>query len=439
MSLGENIKNKRNELKLSQEYIAEQLGVSRQAVSKWETGQSEPTASNLIQLAALFEISISELVDPAKSDEKQEEIPKKQSKKGLYLITLVVIVLLCAATLILIRKRTQNSENGENVENLLALELSYFKEGEEYQLSGFPWGTSYDELKAKLPPSYELMEEPIDRKIDGQKVYMSLTHCQLKGKTVSLFFTFLYDKLVEVQVGFSSSENAVELFEPSVAELTDLFGPETEWSVNEVQKKLSYVWKTDKSELEIIKDSHWNNIRFFVRCTEEERNRIIAENNKESRELLLTEFKQGQEYQFSKVPWKSSVEEVEDLLNCTCTLENVEKPAGEDYFYYDFLDVAYIVDGHEAKASVEFQSDELVYIDFAFEFDDLEDPKGFFEEIVSVLHDQYGNETKMNQNETTGNISYQWRTDTTQLAIGYYGDSLEKIVIYLAFLEAFAT
>ena len=37
MSLGENIKNKRQELKLSQEYLADQLGVSRQAVSKWET------------------------------------------------------------------------------------------------------------------------------------------------------------------------------------------------------------------------------------------------------------------------------------------------------------------------------------------------------------------------------------------------------------------
>ena len=36
MSLGENIKAKRNELKLSQEYVAEQLGVSRQAVSKWK-------------------------------------------------------------------------------------------------------------------------------------------------------------------------------------------------------------------------------------------------------------------------------------------------------------------------------------------------------------------------------------------------------------------
>ncbi|MEE3425274.1 MAG: helix-turn-helix transcriptional regulator [Erysipelotrichaceae bacterium] len=36
--------------------------MSRQAVSKWETGQSQPTAQNLADLAMLFDISISELV-----------------------------------------------------------------------------------------------------------------------------------------------------------------------------------------------------------------------------------------------------------------------------------------------------------------------------------------------------------------------------------------
>ena len=86
MSLGENIKNKRIELKLSQEYIADQLGVSRQAVSKWETGQSDPTASNLTELAALFEISISELVDPEKYAEEQSFLQKQSAKRKPNLI-----------------------------------------------------------------------------------------------------------------------------------------------------------------------------------------------------------------------------------------------------------------------------------------------------------------------------------------------------------------
>ena len=71
MALGENIRKRREELRLSQGYVAEQLGVSRQAVSKWETGQSEPTAGNLVQLAEVFGISLSELVEPQRDRGQQ--------------------------------------------------------------------------------------------------------------------------------------------------------------------------------------------------------------------------------------------------------------------------------------------------------------------------------------------------------------------------------
>ena len=80
MALGENIKSRREELKLSQEYIAEQLGVSRQAISKWETGQSEPTASNLIQLAEILELNLSELVDPQKNNEEPSTSENERHK-----------------------------------------------------------------------------------------------------------------------------------------------------------------------------------------------------------------------------------------------------------------------------------------------------------------------------------------------------------------------
>lgn len=71
MSLGENIKAKRVELKLSQEYVAEQLGVSKRVVSKWETDKSEPTPNNLTELAAIFQINPSELVEPQKYHAEQ--------------------------------------------------------------------------------------------------------------------------------------------------------------------------------------------------------------------------------------------------------------------------------------------------------------------------------------------------------------------------------
>lgn len=50
-------------MKYSQEYVAEKCGVSRQAVSKWGTNQSEHSMKNLIKLAELFQISLSQLTE----------------------------------------------------------------------------------------------------------------------------------------------------------------------------------------------------------------------------------------------------------------------------------------------------------------------------------------------------------------------------------------
>lgn len=47
---------------MTQEFVAEAIGVSRQAVSKWENGISDPSTSNLIALARLFKISVEELL-----------------------------------------------------------------------------------------------------------------------------------------------------------------------------------------------------------------------------------------------------------------------------------------------------------------------------------------------------------------------------------------
>ena len=61
-NLGEVIRAYRTENKMTQEFVAEQLGVSRQAVSKWESGASDPSTTNLIALAKLFKIEPEELI-----------------------------------------------------------------------------------------------------------------------------------------------------------------------------------------------------------------------------------------------------------------------------------------------------------------------------------------------------------------------------------------
>ena len=64
--LGEVIKAHREDCRMTQEFVAESLGVSRQAVSKWERGTSEPSTSNLFALAKLFGTEAEELLREVK-------------------------------------------------------------------------------------------------------------------------------------------------------------------------------------------------------------------------------------------------------------------------------------------------------------------------------------------------------------------------------------
>lgn len=61
-TLGNVIKKHRTDNKMTQEFVAEYLGVSRQAVSKWESGTSDPSTSNLIVLAKLFKTTPEKLL-----------------------------------------------------------------------------------------------------------------------------------------------------------------------------------------------------------------------------------------------------------------------------------------------------------------------------------------------------------------------------------------
>ena len=58
MSIGTRISDLRKQHNLSQGQLAAQLGVSRQAISKWENGQSTPDSANLITLSEIFDTNI---------------------------------------------------------------------------------------------------------------------------------------------------------------------------------------------------------------------------------------------------------------------------------------------------------------------------------------------------------------------------------------------
>ena len=67
MTIGEKIAKLRMAAGYSQEYLAEQMNVSRQSVSKWEMGQSLPQIDKLVLLCQLFSVSADSLL--------QNEIP----------------------------------------------------------------------------------------------------------------------------------------------------------------------------------------------------------------------------------------------------------------------------------------------------------------------------------------------------------------------------
>jgi len=57
----QNLQKLRAEKNISQEQLADKIGVSRQSISAWESGKSSPELEKLIALSELFEISLDEL------------------------------------------------------------------------------------------------------------------------------------------------------------------------------------------------------------------------------------------------------------------------------------------------------------------------------------------------------------------------------------------
>ena len=73
MTFAEKLKNIRKQAGMSQEQLAEKLGVSRQAVTKWETDAGIPDIENIMAISALFDISIDELLSNEKGTKKPTE------------------------------------------------------------------------------------------------------------------------------------------------------------------------------------------------------------------------------------------------------------------------------------------------------------------------------------------------------------------------------
>ena len=79
LELVEKLQKLRKDNNLSQEQLAEKIGVSRQAISKWERGEATPDSDNLICLAKIYNISLDELISSKENNNMNEESKKTKS------------------------------------------------------------------------------------------------------------------------------------------------------------------------------------------------------------------------------------------------------------------------------------------------------------------------------------------------------------------------
>lgn len=142
MELKDKLAELRNKKGLSQIAAAEALNVSRQAISRWETGASAPSTENLIELSRLYGVSMDELVNGGEPGCKENEAesaaaapPRRTSRR----LRLAVIALALAALAAIIGAylswRGESDDKVIKVENMQEDVMPNFED-----IKVLPWG-----------------------------------------------------------------------------------------------------------------------------------------------------------------------------------------------------------------------------------------------------------------------------------------------------------
>lgn len=146
MSLEEKISEKRKNAGISQEKLAEMVGVSRQAVTKWESGKGKPDTENLIRLSEIFGCSLDELCG------NEEQKPKAKIHPAGHILVFVSLLILAGYCVI---GGVTGNFDGELLVALIILAVpmhcfthlvfwGMVKSGEFSMLAGYDSGVKYD-------------------------------------------------------------------------------------------------------------------------------------------------------------------------------------------------------------------------------------------------------------------------------------------------------
>ncbi|MEE0865363.1 MAG: helix-turn-helix transcriptional regulator [Clostridia bacterium] len=120
MKFNEKLVKLRKENLLSQEELAEKLGVTRQTISKWELEQTTPDMDKLSQISKLFNVSVDELLneadEPIKANQTSDKNNNKKNTAIVIILIIILIVVLGGVGISIFYKPANSVENGkENV------------------------------------------------------------------------------------------------------------------------------------------------------------------------------------------------------------------------------------------------------------------------------------------------------------------------------------
>ena len=109
MNIGEKIYNLRKKKNLSQEDLASILSVSRQTISKWETGESNPDIDKIVPLCNFFEISTDEFLK-GKDIVYERKLNKEKRKNKALTFSLCLVIFAIMTILVILLEEVEVSE-----------------------------------------------------------------------------------------------------------------------------------------------------------------------------------------------------------------------------------------------------------------------------------------------------------------------------------------
>ncbi|MBR3673307.1 MAG: helix-turn-helix domain-containing protein [Clostridia bacterium] len=170
MSLSENLQNLRKIKNMSQEELAEKLNVSRQAVSKWESGNGYPETEKIITICDIFDCSMDELVkgkisEDIKSEKNNYDLIMTKTSKGIAIgVTLILIGVSIMLTILGLAPNEQ-AENQYSLIGVIAILIGVVFAVPLFIING----TKVDDFKKKNPVIANVYSE--DELDEGKSKY----------------------------------------------------------------------------------------------------------------------------------------------------------------------------------------------------------------------------------------------------------------------------